>query len=140
MKEYVFFYLMFLNIYYWEKLTLSKLVRKVNFLERKFEEMPWLWRAKRYKVYSGKFLFWHYYLQLWFIYKSMFQISLKFQKTETRFCRWKSTDNTLISSCHWKTLVPFCLPKNKPENAFLIRTVNYCKIVQKNKLCYSKQQ
>ena len=27
------------NIYYWEKLTISKLVRKVNFSERKFEEM-----------------------------------------------------------------------------------------------------
>ena len=137
----MFFYLMFLNIYYWEKLTLSKLVRKVNFLERKFEEMHKLWRAKRYKLYSGKCLFWHYYLQLWFIYKTMSQISLKFQETETRFCRWKSTDNTtLISSCHWKTLVPFCLPKNKLENAFLILTVNYRKIVQKNKLCYSKQQ
>ena len=29
----------FLSIYYWEKLTFSKLVGKVNFLERKFEEM-----------------------------------------------------------------------------------------------------
>ena len=28
-----------LNIYYWEKLTFSKLVGKVNFSERKFEEM-----------------------------------------------------------------------------------------------------
>ena len=27
------------DIYYWEKLTFSKLVRKVNFFERKFEEM-----------------------------------------------------------------------------------------------------
>ena len=26
------------NIYYWEKLTFSKLVWKVNFSERKFEE------------------------------------------------------------------------------------------------------
>ena len=26
-------------IYYWEKLAFSKLVGKVNFLERKFEEM-----------------------------------------------------------------------------------------------------
>ena len=30
---------MFLNICYWEKLTFSKLVEKVNFSERKFEEM-----------------------------------------------------------------------------------------------------
>ena len=27
------------NIYYWEKLTFSKLVGKVNFSERKFEEI-----------------------------------------------------------------------------------------------------
>ena len=27
------------NIYYWEKMTFSKLARKVNFSERKFEEM-----------------------------------------------------------------------------------------------------
>ena len=25
----------------------------------------------------------------------------------------------LISSCHWETLVPFCLRKKRPENAFL---------------------
>ena len=39
------------------------LLRKTNVLktsissERKFDEMHWLWRAKRYKVYSGKRLF-----------------------------------------------------------------------------------
>ena len=32
----------------------SKLVGKVNFSERKFEEMYKLWRAKMYEVYSGK--------------------------------------------------------------------------------------
>ena len=46
----------------------------------------------------------------------------------------------LMSSCHWKTLVPFCLQEKWPENAFLTLTVNYSKIVQKNKLCHSKQQ
>ena len=45
---------------------------------------------------------------------------------------------TLISSCHCKTLAPFCLQKKKPENAFLTLTVNYRKIVQKNKLCHPK--
>ena len=40
---------------------------------------------------------------------------------------------TLISSCHWKTLEPFCLRKKRRENAFLTLTVNYRKIVQKNK-------
>ena len=43
---------------------------------------------------------------------------------------------TLTSSCHWKTLVPFCLRKKRPENAFLTLIVNYRKILQKNKLCY----
>ena len=47
---------------------------------------------------------------------------------------------TLISSCHWKTLVPFCLRKKRPENSFLILIVNYRKIVHKNKLCHPKQQ
>ena len=47
---------------------------------------------------------------------------------------------TLISSCHWKTVVPFCLRKKRPENAFLTLIVNYHKIVQKNKLCHSKHQ
>ena len=125
--------LMFLNIYYWEKLKFSKLVRKKNFLERKFEEMHEFWKAKRCKVYSGKLLFWHYHLQLSFVYKTMSQNSfklfclggkmilseflrewswfqghserilkysgkkLKFRKTETRFCRWKSTDNSDIN-------------------------------------------
>ena len=28
---------------------------------------------------------------------------------------------TLISSCHWKTLVPFCLRKKRPENEFLTK-------------------
>ena len=47
---------------------------------------------------------------------------------------------TLWSSCHWQTLVPFYLRKKKPEKALLTLTVNYRKIVQKNKLCHSKQQ
>ena len=47
---------------------------------------------------------------------------------------------TLTSSCHWKTLVPFCLRKKRPGKAFLTLTVNYRKIVQKNKLCHSKHK
>ena len=46
---------------------------------------------------------------------------------------------TLISSCHRKTLVPFCLRKKRADNAFLTLSVNYRKIVQKNKLCHPKQ-
>ena len=44
---------------------------------------------------------------------------------------------TLLSSCHWKTFVPFCLRKKRPVKAFLTLMVNYRKIVQKNKLCHS---
>ena len=57
------------------------LLRKTDILKtyrkRKFEEMHELWRAKKYKVFSGKRLIWHYYLQLSFVYKSMSQISYK---------------------------------------------------------------
>ena len=38
-----------------------------------------------------------------------------------------------------EALVPFCLRKKKPENAFLTLTVNYCRITQKNNLCHPKQ-
>ena len=38
---------------------------------------------------------------------------------------------TLISSRHWKSPVPFCLRKKRPENAFLTLIVNYYKIAQK---------
>ena len=41
---------------------------------------------------------------------------------------------TLISSSHWKTLVPFCLRKKRPENAFFTLTVNYRKIAQKKQI------
>ena len=38
---------------------------------------------------------------------------------------------TLISSCNWKTLVPFFLQKNRSENAFLKLTVNCRKSIEK---------
>ena len=47
---------------------------------------------------------------------------------------------TLITFCHCKSLVPFCLRKKRPENAFLTLIVNYNRIVQKNKLSFPKQQ
>ena len=46
----------------------------------------------------------------------------------------------LTSSCHPKTLVPFCMQKKIPENESLTLTVDYREIVQKNKLCHSKQR
>ena len=67
---------------------------------------------------------------------------LKFKKkTEALLCRWNSNDcNDVKSSCHWKTLVPFCLRKTKPENLFLKRTVNCRKVIQKSNLYYLEQQ
>ena len=41
---------------------------------------------------------------------------------------------TLIFYYQWKTHVSFCLRKKRPENACLTLTVNYRKIIQKNKL------
>ena len=64
---------------------------------------------------------------------------INFQKTETQLCRTAMITTALISYCHWKTLVPFCLRKKRPEKAFLTLTVNYRKIVQK-KLYHPKQQ
>ena len=46
---------------------------------------------------------------------------------------------TLISSCHWKILVPFCLQKQKPENAFLTIIVSYQNRTEKQ-IVSSKQQ
>ena len=47
---------------------------------------------------------------------------------------------TFISSCHLKTLVPFCLQKKRLGNTFLTLIVNYRKVAQKNKLCHPKQK
>ena len=61
---------------------------------------------------------------------------LKFQKTETWFGdETEMITTSLISSCHWKTFVPFCLRKKRRENTFLKPTVNCRKIKQKNNLC-----
>ena len=138
--------------------------------------MHYLWRAKRYKVYLRKRLFWHYRLQLLsstkpclrffkicfdreiegFYYSSLenevdfskvmnVSPNILAKKWNFKKLRHSFVDKramiitTATSYCHWKTLAPFCLRKKSPENAFLILTVNYFKIVQKNKLCYSKQ-
>ena len=140
-----------LIIYYLEKLTLSKLVGIVNFSERKFAEMHWPWRAKRYKLYLGKCLFLHYCLQLSFVYKIVSQIYFDLFCSEGkrllseffRKWRWALITTTLISSCHWKSLVLFCLWKKRLKKAFFwhlqwIMAKSYTKtnyaIQNKNKL------
>ena len=62
-----------------------------------------------------------------------------FKKLRYNFLDERTLITTLISSCHWKTLVTFCFRKKRPENTFLTLTVNYHKIVEKSKLCHSKQ-
>ena len=63
-----------------------------------------------------------------------------FQKTETRFCRWKTNDyNNINIFLSLESPCTFLLAKKVPESAFLTATVNYRKILQKNKLCHSKQ-
>ena len=126
----MFFYLMFLNICYWEKLTFSKLVRKVNFSENlkkciSFEEQKgtrYIWE----NVYFGIIIFsclsstksclisfklfclghkrlFSEFLRKWgwFQGHDCFPEYLgqkwESQKTETRFCRWKSTDKSDIN-------------------------------------------
>ena len=39
----------------------------------------------------------------------------------------------LIPCCHWKTVVSFCLPKKRRENAFLTLIVNYRKLMPSKK-------
>ena len=47
---------------------------------------------------------------------------------------------TLTSSCHWKALVHFCLRKKRLKNVFVTPTVDYRKILQKNRSCHAKEQ
>ena len=70
----------------------------------------------------------------------MSSLKIKILKNRHRFADERALIRITISSCHWKTLVPFCLQKKRPENTFLTLIVNYCKIIQKNKLRHSKKQ
>ena len=71
---------------------------------------------------------------------------LKIKITENTFLRHSFVDERamvitiLIFSCHWKTIVTFCLRKKRLEKAFLTLTMNYRKIIQKHNLCHPKEQ
>ena len=69
----VFFYLMFLNIYHWEKLTCPK----SKFLGKKILRNVLALKSKKVQDIFRKTLFWHYYLQLSFVCKTVSQISFK---------------------------------------------------------------
>ena len=161
------------NIYYWEKLTFSKLqFSRKNFLKNCaiFEDQIGT-RNLRGNVYFGIIIFGCLsstkpcirFLLICFAreikgfhqsslgnevdFRDIIQVSSNiltkkqnFEKPRQNFVDEKAMiAATLISSCHWKTIVPFRLRK-RPENAFLTLTVNYRKIVQKNKLWHSKQK
>ena len=55
------------------KLMFSKLAGKVIFSEREFEEMFWksLEEQKSTRYIREKNIFWYYYLQLFFVYKTV---------------------------------------------------------------------
>ena len=92
------------------------LLRKTDVLrtsissERKFEEMHYLWRAKRCKVFSQKRLFWHYRLQLSFVYKTVSRISFNLfwsgdKKLWSEFLRkwvwfYGHNERLTVCSCH----------------------------------------
>ena len=162
------------NIYYWEKLTFSKLLfsRKENLKKcTSFEEQKGT-RYIRGNVYFGitvfscisytkpclRFLLICFAQEI----KGFYQSSLgnevdfrdimnvfpnilakkiwNFKKLRHGFIDKGALITMTISSCHWKTLSPFCLRKEILENAFLTLIVNFRKIVKKNKLCHPKQQ
>ena len=55
-------------------------------------------------------------------------LKLKFHKKLRHGCvDERALITTLMSSCHWKDVAPFCLPKKRPENAFLTLMVKYHK-------------
>ena len=56
--------------------------------------------------------------------------NLNFKKLRRSFVDERTMfETTLMSSCHCKTLVPFCLRKKSPENSLLTLTMNYRKSV-----------
>ena len=75
------------------------------------------------------------------VFSNILAKDLNFKKLRQSFVDERALITaTLISSCYWKTLVPFYLQKKRPENAFLTLIVNYRKIIQTNKLYHPKQQ
>ena len=68
---------------------------------------------------------------------NIFAKKSKFKKLRHNFVDERAMiKTTLMSSYQCKTLVPFCLRKKISENVLLTLTVNYRKIIQKNKLCH----
>ena len=88
-----------------------KICRKSKFLGKKIWRNALALKSKKVQGNSGIRLFWHYYLQLSFVYKTMFQISFKL------FC---SGDKRLLSEFlrkwgwfHGHNVSPNILAKNQ---------------------------
>ena len=79
------------NIYCWEKLTFSKLAKKIFFRKENLKNAL-ASKSKKVQDIFGETL-WHYFLQLSFVYKTMSQISFSF------FCLG---DKRLLSEFLWK--------------------------------------
>ena len=148
----MFFYLMILNIYYWEKQTLSKLDEKVNFLERT-KKYNVLKNKKIQRIFGKRFILAllspavfrlqtvsqiSFKLFLKGLYQSFLENEVDFRdimnaspNTLAKKLRHGFVDERalitriLISSCHWKTLVPCCLKKERPENVYWIVAKSY---------------
>ena len=54
-----------------------------------------------------------------------------FQKLRYDFVDKRRLIITTISSCHWKTILPICLQKERPENTLLTLTVMIIKLYRK---------
>ena len=76
--------------------------------ERKSEDMHYLWRAKRYKVYSEKCLFWHYCLQLSLSTKLCLRFLLICFDQEIKDFYQSSLGNEVVSLRQILTAAMFC--------------------------------
>ena len=165
------------NIYYWEKLTFSKHVGKINFREENLKKCTSFEEQKGRRYIGGNVYFSIYCLQLSFLYKIMSQISfnlfcsgdkrlsseflskrgwfqglnerfpkylvlkLKFQKTETRICRRKSTDNDDINIfLSLENPCTFLLAKEKTWKRIFDTNSELSHNCAEKKLCHPKQQ
>ena len=68
------------------------------------------------------------------IFPNILAKNYNFEKLRHGFVDERGIIKAVLSTCHCKALVPFCLRKKRPENALLTLTVNYSKILQKNNL------
>ena len=138
------------NIYYWDKLTFSKLFAKVDFSKENLKKCTSFKEQNdttyiRGNIYFSitvfsclsstnqclRFLLICFAREIRGFYQSSSGNELKIAKNQNfkklRHRARKAT--TLTSSSHWKTLVPFCFEKERPENPFLTLIVNYCHLL-----------